>query len=55
MVGDDDNRMGGSLDILLPFLQCKDYSEEFTIIDVIVPLSRDKRLREVYTWVRVAI
>ena len=51
MVGDDGDRMGGSLDVLLPFLQREDHSEEFTIIDVIVPLSRDKCLGEVCTWV----
>ena len=32
MVGDDGDRMGGSLDVLLPFLQRKDHSEEFAII-----------------------
>ena len=55
MVGDDGDRMGGSLDVLLPFLQHKDHGKEFAIIDVVVPLSRDKCLGEVCTWVRVAI
>ena len=50
MVGDDGDRMGGSLDILLPFFQCEDYGKEFSIIDVVVSLSRDKCLGEIRAW-----
>ena len=49
VVSDDGDRMGGSLDILFPFLQCEDYSKEFMIIDVVVLLGRDKCLGEIYT------
>ena len=47
VVGDDGDRMGGSLDILFPFFQCKDYGKEFMIIDVVVPFGRNKCLGEV--------
>ena len=55
VVGDDGNRVRGSLNILLPFIECKDDGKEFMIIDIIVSFSRDKCLREVGTWVGVAI
>ena len=38
MVCDDGDRMCGSLKVLMPFLQGKDYCKEFTIIDVVVAL-----------------
>ena len=47
---DDGDRMRGFLDVLFPFLQCKDYGKEFTIIDVIVSFSRDKCLGEIGAW-----
>ena len=55
MVGDDGDRMGGSLDILFPFFQCKDHSEEFTIIDVVVSFGRNKCLGEKGTRVGITI
>ena len=50
VVSDDGDRMGDSLDILLPFLQCEDHGKEFSIIDVIVSFSRDKCLGEICAW-----
>ena len=47
MVGDDGDRMGGSLDVLFPFFQCEDYSKEFSIIDVVVSFGRNKCLGEI--------
>ena len=55
MVGDDSDRMRGSLDVLFPFVQCEDDSKEFSIVDVIVPFSRNKRLREVGAGMGIAI
>ena len=55
MVGDDGDRMEGSLDLLLPFLQHKDDSKEFPIIDVVFSLSRNKSFGEVCAGVGVVI
>ena len=55
MVGDDSDRMGSSLDVLFPFVQCEDDGKEFPVVDVIVPFSRDKRLREVGAGMGIAI
>ena len=55
VVSDDGNRMGGSLDVLFPFLQCEDSGKEFTIIDVIVSFSGNKCFGEISTRMWVAI
>ena len=43
------------MDVLFPFLECKDDSKEFPIIDVVISLSRDKHFGEVSTRMHVAI
>ena len=55
MVGDDSDRMRSSLDVLFPFVQCEDDGKEFPIVDVVVPFSRNKRLREVGAGMGIAI
>ena len=55
MVGDDSDRMRSSLDVLFPFIQCEDDGKEFPIIDVVVPFSMNKRLREVDAGMGIAI
>ena len=40
MVGNDGDRVCGPLEVLAPFLQSEDYSEEFSIVDVVVVLGR---------------
>ena len=40
MVGDDRDGVCGSLEILMPFFQSEDYSQEFPVVDVIVALGR---------------
>ena len=40
MVGDDDDGVCGSLEILAPFFQSENYSKEFPVIDVVVVLGR---------------
>ena len=55
VVGDDGDEMGGSLDVLFPFLQCENDGKEFTIVDVIVSFSGNEGLGEIGTWVWVAI
>ena len=44
MVGDDSDGVSHALDILFPFLKCEDNGKEFTVIYIIIPLGRDKRL-----------
>jgi hypothetical protein len=44
--------MGGSKEIVLPFLQGMDDSEQFTVIDVIVLFRRTQRLGQVHTGIR---
>ena len=34
------------MDVLFPFLECKNDSEEFMIIDVVISLCRDKHFGE---------
>ena len=51
VVGDNGDRVRGSLDVLFSFLKCEDDGKEFTIIDVIVLFCRDKCLREIGAWV----
>ena len=55
MVRDNGDRMRSSLDILLPFFQCKDHRKEFAIIDVVVSLGRNERLREIGARVGITI
>ena len=55
MVGNDSDRMRSSLDVLFPFVQCEDNGKEFPIVDVVVPFSRNKRLREIGTGMGIAI
>ena len=38
VVGDDGDRMCGSLEVLTPFLQGENYCKKFMIIDVVVAL-----------------
>ena len=51
MICDDGDRVCGSLEILAPFLQGQDYSEEFPVVDVVVALGGREGVREVGTWV----
>ena len=44
MINDDRDRVWGALEILLPFRKCKDDSEEFPVIDVIVSFSWGEHL-----------
>ena len=55
MVGDDSDRMRSSLDVLFPFVQCEDDGKEFPVVDVIIPFSRNKCLREVGAGMGIAI
>ena len=55
VVGDNGDRVRCSLDILMPFHEGEDDHEEFSIIDVIVALSRKKGMRKVGTGVEVTI
>ena len=42
MVGDNGDRMRGSLEVLVPLFQGQFYCKEFPIIDIIVVLGRGK-------------
>ena len=55
VVSNDGDQMGGSLNVLFPFFQCKDYGKKFAIIDVIVAFSGDKCLGEIGAWMGVTI
>ena len=55
VVSDDGDRMRSSLDILLPFFQCKDHRKEFAIIDVIVLFGKNERLGEIGARVGITI
>ena len=55
MVSDNGHRMWGTLEILSPFREGKDGSEEFSIINVIVVFGRGKSLGEVGTGMEVTI
>ena len=52
---DNGDQMRGTLDILLPFFQGEDDSQEFAIVNVIVSFSQDKSLREIGTGVGITI
>ena len=47
--------MWGVLEVLLPFRECQDNSEEFLVIDVIVSFGWRECLREVSTWLEITI
>ena len=55
VVGEDLYWVGRAIWIVSPFLQCMDYSQQFPIIDVIVPLSRGQGVGEESTWFSVTI
>ena len=55
MVSDDGHRMLSSLEVLVPFLECKDDHQKFSVIDVIVPLSRGEYLGEVCAGMKVLV
>ena len=40
MVGDDSDGVCGPLEVLAPFFQSKNNSEEFPVVDVVVTLGR---------------
>lgn len=46
MVRPNDRTKGGSLDIVFPFSECSDYSQEFAVINLVVLFSRVERERE---------
>ena len=54
MVGEDRDRMWGTLQVLFPFTQSKDDSEKLLIIDVIVVFCHREGFGEVCTGVKVA-
>ena len=55
MISDDGDRVRGSLKIVLPFREGKDDSKEFSVINVVVVLSKGESLREVGTGMKVTI
>ena len=55
MISDDRDRMRGSLKIVLPFGEGEDDGKEFSIINVMVVLSKGEGFREVGTGMRVTI
>ena len=55
VVGDDGDRVRCSLNILSPFRKGKDNSEEFAIVDVVIPFSREEGTRKVGTGVKISI
>ena len=55
MISDDRDRVRGSLKIVLPFREGKDDSKEFSVINVVVVLSKREGLGEIGTGMRVTI
>ena len=55
MVGEDLHREWGAMEVVPPRLQGANDSEKLTIIDIVIPFGRGEGLRQVGTWVPVAI
>ena len=55
VVGDKSNRMGGALNILVPFSESKNNGEEFAVVNIIVSFSGKESAGEVGARVEVAV
>ena len=55
MVGDDSYGVLGSLQVLAPFLKCKNDCQKLPIVDVVVSLSRGEGSGEVSAGVKILI
>ena len=55
VVSEDLHWEGGAMKIVAPGFQGTDNSKEFSVVDIVVPLSRGEGLREVGAWVPIAI
>ena len=55
MVGEDLYRKRGPMEVVSPGLQGANDGEKFAIIDIVVPLGGGERLRQVGTWMPVAV
>ena len=55
VVGEDLDWERGSVEVVPPRFQGSDDSEEFSVVNVVVPFSWGERLREVGTWVPFAV
>ena len=55
MVGDDSYGMLGSLQVLAPFLKCKDDCQKLSVIDVVVLLSGGEGSRKVGAGVKILV
>ena len=55
VVGEDLHREWGTMEIVTPRLQGANDGKKFAIIDIVIPFSEGEGLRQVGTWVPVAI
>ena len=55
MVGDDGNRVGGSLNILTPFGKGKNDCKEFSVIDIIIMFGGEEGTREISAGMKVTV
>ena len=55
MVGDDGNRVGRSLNVLMPFGESENDCKEFSVTDVVVLFSGEEGAREICAGMKVAI
>ena len=55
MIGEDGDGMLGALKILLPFFKRHDNGQEFSVVDVIVLLSRSEGMGEVSAGEAISI
>ena len=55
VVGEDLYREGGTMEVVTPRLQGVNDGEKFAIIDIVISFSGGEGLRQVGTWVPVAV
>ena len=55
MIGDNRDRVGGSLHVMFPFRESKDNSKKFPVIDIIVMFCWQKGFGEVDARVEISI
>ena len=55
VVGEDLHREGGTMEVVTPRLQGVNDGEKFAIIDIVISFSGGEGLRQVGTWVPVAV